>query len=181
VDLDGQLSALMQSAQQGDARAYELLLQRLSMLARAFARARVAGLESVEEVVQETLLSIHRDRHTWDPSRRFLPWFHAIAHHRLLDFVTRERRRWRMEVPADPVMDEPASDPRLVFEAVRSVRRALERLSIRQREIIRMLKLDGFSVAEISRQTGLSESNVKVTAHRGYERLRQLLGGIDGD
>lgn len=167
----------MRSAQQGDARAYETLLHRLSALARSFARARVAGLDSVEEVVQETLLSIHRDRHTWDPSRRFLPWFHAITRHRLLDFVARERRRWRIEVPADPSIEEPASDPRLVFEPVRLLRRALERLSIRQREIIRMLKLDGFSVAEISRETGLSESSVKVTAHRGYKRLRQLLAG----
>jgi RNA polymerase sigma-70 factor (ECF subfamily) len=77
-------------------------------------------------------------------------------------------------------MDEPASDPALVLEAIRSLRRALALLSIRQQEIIQMLKLDGFSVAEISRRTGLSESSVKVTAHRGYKRLRQLLEGTHG-
>ena len=39
-----------------------------------------------------------------------------------------------------------------------------------------MLKLDGLSVAEISTRTGLTASTVKVTAHRGYKRLRALIG-----
>jgi DNA-directed RNA polymerase specialized sigma24 family protein len=38
-----------------------------------------------------------------------------------------------------------------------------------------MLKVEGFSVTEISRKTGLSESSVKVTAHRGYKTLRKLV------
>jgi RNA polymerase sigma-70 factor (ECF subfamily) len=180
VDLDERLSGLMRRAQDGDGRSYEDLLLQVSALARSFARARVAGPDLVEEIVQETLFSIHRDRHTWDPSLAFLPWFHAVVRHRWLDVLARERRRHRVEVPVDPSMDEPASDPALVLEAIRSLRRALALLSIRQQEIIQMLKLDGFSVAEISRRTGLSESSVKVTAHRGYKRLRQLLEGTHG-
>jgi hypothetical protein len=33
-------------------------------------------------VVQETLLTVHQARRTWDPARPFLPWLRAIAQRR---------------------------------------------------------------------------------------------------
>ena len=55
------------------------------------------------------------------------------------------------------------------------VQRALALLSQKQREIISLLKLEGWSVAEIAAKTGLSPGAVKVTAHRGYQKIRKLI------
>src|ERR1043166_8513471 len=147
MGLDGELSALMRSAQDGDGRAYEALLSRIAALVRDFARSRLQRADFAEDVAQETLLAIHRDRHTYDPSRPFLPWMYAIARHRLLDFAARQRRREQREVAAEPDFDPPAP-PASVDTGF--VRRALALLPLRQRDIIRMLKLEGLSVAEIS-------------------------------
>jgi RNA polymerase sigma-70 factor (ECF subfamily) len=46
----------------------------------------------VEDVVQETLISVHKARHTYDPARPFAPWFYAIASHRVVDVFRRDRR-----------------------------------------------------------------------------------------
>jgi RNA polymerase sigma-70 factor (ECF subfamily) len=174
VEVDQQLSGLMCLAQDGDARAYQTLLFEVTALIRRFTRTRVRQPEWVEDIVQETLFSIHRDRHTYDPSRPFLPWMYAIARHRLLDFVEKQRRLGEKESLTDPGEEEPVwEDP--PRELIRLLRRALALLSFNQREVIRMLKLEGFSVLEISQRMGLSESSVKVTAHRGYKKLRTLM------
>jgi RNA polymerase sigma-70 factor (ECF subfamily) len=176
VELDRRLSDLMRNAQGGDGRAYEMLLREATGLVRAFARKRLRQADWLEDVTQETLLSIHRDRHTYDPERPFLPWMYAIARHRLLDFLEKQRRRARNEIVEGSGMEE-AAQATMALQGTPDgfLRRAMALLSSAQREIIRMSKVDGLSVAEISRRTGRSQSSVKVTAHRGYQRLRRLM------
>ncbi|HEY5678284.1 MAG TPA: sigma-70 family RNA polymerase sigma factor [Myxococcales bacterium] len=176
MDQDRRLSALMTKAQGGDGPAYEMLLAEVLVLVRAFARRRLRQPDALEDVTQETLLSIHRDRHTYDPLRPFLPWMYAIARHRLFDFAEKQRRRSRNEISAASGMEDGAPAQIASQDAPDGfLRRALALLSTAQREVIAMLKVDGLSVAEISRRTGRSQSSVKITAHRGYEKLRRLL------
>ena len=53
----------------------------------------------------------------------------------------------------------------------------VEALPPRQREVVRLLKLEERPVREVAGRLGMSESNVKVTAHRAYRVLRERLGG----
>ena len=173
----------MRKAQDGDRQAYQELLVSVTDLVRGYALREVRQLDAVEDVTQETLLSIHRDRHTYDPARPFLPWMYAIARHRLLDVLHKQRRRGENEVPGGEGWEEVAAADATVQRGTPAwlLRQALGLLSLRQREIIRMLKFEGLSVAEISQKTGLSQSSVKVTAHRGYNLLRKLMGPALGD
>jgi RNA polymerase sigma-70 factor (ECF subfamily) len=170
---------MMRSAQRGDRNAYEALLRELTPLVHGFVRRRVRRPEWVDDIVQETLLCIHRDRHTYDPCRQFGPWMYAIARHRLLDFAAKQRRRERNEVAdgRDGQRVGQSGGAATPEHVAGFLRQALALLSQRQREVIHMLKFEGRSVAEISKTTGLSESLVKVTAHRGYRSLRSLLAG----
>lgn len=178
LDADRQLSELMRRAQDGDRHAYDVLLNEVANLVRSYVRRQLGADHNVEDVVQETLLSIHSHRHTYDPTRPFRPWMYAIARHRLLDAVGKQQRRWRHEVLDDAgivdagALDEAPSEPAGLAAFIRY---ALAQLSQAQREVIQMLKLDGYSVTEISQRTGRSESLVKVTAHRGYKTLRKLM------
>jgi|SRR5712692_1462388 len=179
IGLDRQLSELMRRAQDGDGDAYETLLIEVLALVRKFARSHLRHEDWWEDVAQETLLSIHRDRHTYDPARPFLPWMYAITRHRLLDFVEQKRRREANEVPGEDGFEDVASKDAIVERGTPAgfLRQALALLSMKQRAIIQMLKFEGLSVAEVSQRTGLSESSVKVTAHRGYKKLRSLIVG----
>ncbi|HEU4733418.1 MAG TPA: sigma-70 family RNA polymerase sigma factor [Kofleriaceae bacterium] len=166
----------MARAQAGDRRAYATLLAEAAVLVEQFVRRRVRQADACEEIVQDTLLSIHRDRHTYDPARPFRPWMYAIARHRLLDHVEKQRRWSRSDVLTEVGL-QACDDASVHVRTWRALQQALAQLSSTQRRVIQMLKLEGRSVAEISEQTGLSVSSVKVTAHRGYKKLRALLGG----
>jgi len=65
------LSEWMQAAQGGDAAAYRNLLTTIKPKIRAIVRAKVHDDAAAEDVVQNTLLSIHRDQSF---SRAKTPW-----------------------------------------------------------------------------------------------------------
>jgi RNA polymerase sigma-70 factor (ECF subfamily) len=64
-----------------------------------------------------------------------------------------------------------------VAEARRDLGKLLEQLPDRQRLPIVHTKLEGLSVAEAARITGMSESAVKVGVHRGLKALAALIRG----
>jgi RNA polymerase sigma-70 factor (ECF subfamily) len=171
---DQELAALLALAQQGNRPAYEKFLVRACAVLRPFLARRMRPLELVEDVLQDTLLTIHRARHSHQPGRPVGPWLYAICEHRMKDFHRRRRRIERVEVPETeaqgPIVDQPAAQPRsFVLEALR-------RLPGRQRRVIELLKLHDLSVREVAARIGMSESAVKVTAFRGYQAIRKMAG-----
>jgi RNA polymerase sigma-70 factor, ECF subfamily len=57
-----------------------------------------------------------------------------------------------------------------------AVRKALESLPPRQREVVEAMKLREESVRDVAARLNVTVASVKVTAHRGYRTLRSLLG-----
>jgi RNA polymerase sigma-70 factor, ECF subfamily len=178
-----QATALMIRAQQGDAVAYAELLTLLAATARLYARNRVGEVPWLDDVAQETLLTVHSARRTYDPRRPFAPWFYSILSSRMIDVLRKERRVQAREVGAS-VLPEPVGQQGVRPDGADrvgsdQVRAALDALPARQREIVSGLKLHDESVKELSARLGMTESAVKVTAHRGYRALRRLLGSRD--
>jgi RNA polymerase sigma-70 factor, ECF subfamily len=173
-----QAAAWMQRAQAGDQLSYASLLTMLTALARRFARGRVGGVPWLDDVVQETLLAVHGARHTYDPARPFAPWFYAIASSRMIDVLRRERRVSSRQVAVDEAREPAAAAPPGRDEIdVEAVHAAVASLPPRQREVIERMKFGDESVRDVASGLGMSESAVKVTAHRGYRALKRLLGG----
>lgn len=168
---------LMRRAQEGDEAAYVELLVLLTREARRYVRGKLRSEALfVDDVVQETLVSVHRARHTWHGQRAFAPWFFAIVHSRLIDAIRRQQRRSAREVGVDVLPDRPPPAGRDSPVDIEAVRRALAALPPRQREVVEAIKLRDESTRDIAGRLGMSVPAVKVTAHRGYLALRRMLG-----
>jgi negative regulator of sigma F NrsF-like protein/sigma-70-like protein len=64
----------------GDASACHEFLKAVGVRLRSFLRRRLANLpHEVEDVVQESLLAMHNQRHTYDADQPVTAWVHAIA------------------------------------------------------------------------------------------------------
>ncbi|WP_439576538.1 RNA polymerase sigma factor [Elioraea sp.] len=171
----------MAAAQGGDRRAYDRLLREILPLLRTVARRRLRNDSDVEDAVQDTLLTIHQIRHTFDPSRPLRPWLSAIADRRALDRVRQVARRGSREEELTDLHHETlvgaATNEGEGRLQARDVRAAVSELSPKQREAIELLKLRELSVAEASARTGQSASALKVATHRAIIALRKRIVG----
>ncbi len=170
---------LMHAAQAGDRASYERLLQDIIPFVRNLARRHCPYAQELEEVVQETLLTVHRVRHTYDAARPFGPWLAAITQRRAIDLVRRRQRLVHYESGEMQVAETfavPAANQEL--EAVHSaeeVQALLEHLPARQRQALETTKLQELSLTEASKVSGQSEAALKVNVHRALKTLRALV------
>jgi len=169
---EDRLRALMAQAQAGDEAAYRALLTDLSERLRAFYRRRLKSIAvEVEDLVQETLIAIHNQRHTYDADRPLTAWCYAIARYKLIDLL---RRRGRHEALTDPLDDSNellAAQDNEAADASRDLQYLLDTLPPQQRLAVVHVKIDGRSVAETATLTGMSQSAVKVNVHRALKTL----------
>jgi RNA polymerase sigma-70 factor, ECF subfamily len=175
---ENRLRALLLQGQGGDAPAYHRFLKDLSAHLRAYFRKRLFQRpDDVEDLVQETLLAVHNQRHTYQSDQPLTAWVHAIARYKLVDLL---RARATREALTDPLDDElavfAASDTDAA-EARKDLGKLLDTLPDRQRLPIVHVKLEGLSVVEAAARTGLSESAVKIGVHRGLKALAARIKG----
>lgn len=168
------LKPLWLRAQSGDEAAYRQCLALLATRLRAYLKRRLSGLpDEVEDLVQETLLALHLQRGTYDPTLPVSAWAVAIARHKLVDLWRRRGRRDSLHDTLDDVDEQLLAAEPDDGGAQRDLEVLLRELPVAQREAIVLTKLEGLSVAEAAARTGATESAVKVQVHRGLKRLAE--------
>ena len=176
-DVEAELHALFVRGQAGDAKAYHAFLRRLGAHLRAYLARRLFGWpDEVEDLVQECLLAMHNQRHTYQPEQPLTAWVHAIARHKMIDLLRAKAGREALHDPLDDDLPVFAASQEEAGDARRDLAGLLETLPDRHRLPIVHVKLEGRSVAETAKLTGMSESAVKVGIHRGLKALAGKLG-----
>jgi RNA polymerase sigma-70 factor (ECF subfamily) len=162
----------------GQGAAYQLFLTELAAHLRAFLRKRLARLpDEVEDLVQESLLAVHNQRHTYDPGQPVSAWVQAIAKYKLVDLWRRRAAQDLLAEPLDEENDIFSSADADAAEARRDLNKLLAELPERHRLPIVCIKLEGLSVKEAAQMTGMSESAIKVGVHRGLKALAARIRG----
>lgn len=104
TDNEKRLHELLVPGLGGDTAAYHAFLKALSAHLRAYFRKRLFQRpDDVEDLVQETLLAVHNQRHTYRTDQPLTAWVHAIARYRLVDLL---RARASREALTDRLDDE---------------------------------------------------------------------------
>ena len=179
---DRRRAARMAAAQAGDRRAYEQVLAESIALIRATARRKGVAHDHLDDVVQETLVTVHRVRHTYDPSRSYDAWLTAIASRRAIDALRSRGRRDSRELHDDVALGS-HSDPDDAGTATESLQRArrlhaaIAELPPGQREAVEQLALRERSLSEVAELTGRNAGALKVNLHRALKALRERFLG----
>lgn len=175
-------SMLMAYAQAGDQEAYRRLLREIAPYVRSLVVKSQRASADIEDTVQDVLLTVHAVRHTYDPARPFGPWLVAIAKRRITDRMRRQGRTTARETPlADD--DETFAAPETNYDeraaTEHALHTAIERLPQRQRDAIRLLKLQQMSLRQAAQTTGMSVAALKVATHRAMKSLRRMFNESD--
>ncbi|WP_026606439.1 sigma-70 family RNA polymerase sigma factor [Methylocapsa acidiphila] len=164
---------LMRAAMAGDAACYQQLLRSLAPTLRAAARRGLAhaGMAETdaEDVVQEILLAVHLKRQTWEKTAPFSPWLWAIARHKIIDALRRRGRR--VDLPIEDFAESLKQDEAEPNMLVSDVNRHLDELPPGQRNVVRIVAVDGASIDEAAGRLAMTKGAVRVALHRGLAAL----------
>jgi RNA polymerase sigma-70 factor (ECF subfamily) len=172
----------MRAERRGEAVTYEHMLKEVATALRRSLAPRLVraglGAHEAEDLVQEILIGLHGKRHTWDSARPFLPWLHAIARYKLIDFTRHRRRetRRRVDLPLEDWLDIVESPADEAHRSMSEVDRRLAVLPVSQRKIVRAIAVEGASVRNVAQGFATSEGAIRMTIHRAIGRL---LGAAD--
>ena len=179
--LDARLGRLMAASQGGDKLAYAELLRACEPFVRRVARRAGAAEDRLDDVLQDTLLTLHHARQTFDPARSFCAWLSVIAQRRAIDVMRKYGRNQRREVYAPLAFEshaDPASDLTGRWEQTgrnRTLSAAIADLPEGQREAVERLGLREQSLSDAAEQTGKTAGALKVSFHRALKALRRRL------
>ena len=169
------LENLMQKSQQGDKSAYGQLFYEITPILRSFISKKINRQEDVEDIVQEILISVHKAGHTYDTDRPFKAWMFAIARYRLNDHLRNvyKKREYGQDVNFDDVSYDLPNKENVTerYENQEYLSSLLEHLPEKQQKIVVMMKIEGYTAKETAAKLNMTESAVKVSAHRAYKAL----------
>lgn len=176
---------LVASAQRGDRRAFEELVERHKQKAYHIAFGFARDREDAKDLSQDAFLKAFANLKNFDGRSSFYTWFYRILVNLCLDYKRRQKR-----APADEFDEtleqqvEPSHEPKtprapeqhvLAGQISRQVGRALEALPAKQRTVFILRNQQGLSIKEIAETMDTAEGTVKVHLHRAVMALRQSL------
>ncbi len=178
---DPEEAAAITRVQQGETAAFELLVRRYMRGAFAVAYRLLGHRQDAEDVVQEALLAALTNIQTFDTSRRFGPWLYRIVVTRGLNFRKSRARRQTESLDREEFATRDAG-PAATTEGVAlrdAIAAALAQLPERQRMVVQLFELDGFSGAEIAAMLGIPAGTVRWHLHEARRSLRGLLAQFE--
>lgn len=196
---------LVQALRDRDEAAFELVLDRYYSAMLRTAMIYVGSRARAEEVVQETWLAVLGGIHRFDSRSSLKTWIFRILINRARTCATREARVIPLSsfgqgedadgggtpYPADPLGGCPpdaepvfcgsaamARNPEdwiLSEELGEQIEAAMATLPQKQREVIVLRDVEGWSPSEVCNMLGITESNQRVLLHRARVRVRDAL------
>lgn len=140
--------------------------------------ARQVPAAEIDEIAHDAFVAVFLALPRYSPSHPFAHWLTRIALRRCCDYW-RERYRHnerRGDIAELESIRARRGDGGAALEDRELLEWALARLPINDRLVITVLHLEELTVRECAAVLELSESNVKVRAHRARARLEQILG-----
>jgi RNA polymerase sigma-70 factor, ECF subfamily len=168
---------LVERVRAGDTAAFDLLVTRHMKRAYSVAYRLLGQREDAEDLVQDAFLAALEKIDTFQAGRSFAPWFYRILVNRGLNSRKSRSLRRMDALPAEisdvsrsPLRDTERAELRERLTAV------LATLPPRQKSIVELFELEGFSSLEIAEVLGLSDGTVRWHLHQARAKLREALG-----
>lgn len=178
---DGDLRKRVRDAASGSRSALAEVLRAIHPPVVRYCRARMGadGPVSPEDVAQEVILAVANslDRYV-DRGRPFMAYVYGVASHKVADAHRAGLRD--MSLPVDDIPDAPDATPGpeesvLLHDDGNEVRRLLDELSDKARDIIILRVFEGLSAEEVAELVGSTPGAVRVAQHRALAKLRRIV------
>lgn len=171
-DFEQKLRHLYLESMMGKKASYEVFLELSSVFIRRYLvklGGTYADKQTIEDLHQEVLITLHEKKHTYQTDRPLLPWIYAITRHRYIDFYRSTRRR-PVSVSIDQDLEQRLESP--IVESEHSIDEIMGLLTSKQKEMLMLIKVEGRTYEEAAKTLSMSVPAVKVAVHRVVKALK---------
>jgi len=165
--------ALVRDAQNGSEAAFAMLVRSHMRRAYAVARAICATHEDAEDAVQDGFLHAYRALERFRPEQAFAAWLNRIVANAALDIGRRRKVRDADVLPE--TLSVPVFDPSERSELRNRLGQALGVLPDRQRSVLVLHDVEGYTHGEIGSMLGIPEGTARSDLHHARASLRERL------
>ena len=175
----GACAAMLRYAQ-GDNSAFADVYTQLAPRLHGFCVRLCAGGAEADDLLQETLLKLHRSRTAYRPDANPLHWAFAIARCAYIDRLRRRKARPEVlgDAPSALANKRSDSEPESELRAAQ-LRELVQSVLLSQPEAARtsyiLVRLEGVSVADAAAILSASSDAIKQRVHRVAQALREQL------
>jgi len=174
-------NTLMEQVRDGQVAKLAILFERHHVMLYNFFLRLTGRRGPSEDLVQEVFVRILKYRATYRSESKFTVWMYQIARNAHADCL----RKQKPEVPLgeqfeEPAGDEPPPSDRMDAEDAALLRRALDRLPVRKREILLLSRYEDMKYQEIAELLGCSIEAIKTSVHRAIRDLRKIYLELQG-
>jgi RNA polymerase sigma-70 factor, ECF subfamily len=162
-------------AKEGDMSAFHFLYVRFADDVCAYVRSIVRDPHTAEDITQIVFTKLMKAIHKYE--RRDVPfaaWIIRVARNVALDHIRASR-----QIPLAEVRTSDEGSEQVGFERALSLREALARLPVEQREVLVLRHVAGLSPGEIADRLGKTEASIHGLHHRGRTALKAELSELD--
>lgn len=181
----GDDAELVRLCQQGEAKAFELLVARHTRFSGAVAMGIVGDYHAAKDVVQESFVKVLGSIGSLSNPERFRPWLRNVVRRTALDALRRRKVAGRsgtklpgQDSDSAPLPTEDLSPDEVMAKAElrEQIREEIASLPETQREVVMLKYLEGLSYEEIAETCGLSVGTIESRLFRARATLRTTLG-----
>jgi RNA polymerase sigma-70 factor, ECF subfamily len=173
---------LVRRAQKGDKVAFETLVQRHQHRVFAVARGILKRQEDVEDIAQQVFVKAYFSLKRFDQRAAFSTWLYKITVNECWDVLRKRKARplvyeadfseeqsRQYSAPEREASKAPDTSDRMALRE--QLERMLGQLDKRDRAMLVLKEVEGFSVEEIAESMGLNANTVKVRLFRARRRI----------
>ena len=151
---------------------------------RRVLRGRIGNRHEVDDLMQEIALAVVRGSALPDEPGRVAPWLYRLAVRQAINFHRKMGRKSRAKPKADLEIESRTAEPidwLVQIEKSQSIRSAIERLPVRDREILMLKYTEKWSYNELAQHLGIKTKTVEYRLSKARQRLRSLILKNVGD
>ncbi len=184
---NSELEPIVQQAQGGDSRSFELLYNHFVNRVFGFIQQRVGNRATAEDITSEVFIKIYHNLNSYQPNGNFGAWIFTIARNAICDHWRKQVNEANMSFDDSIYVEQHNKaleeffldiDPELYPPEVtneKNLDRFLDQLKGHEQDVIRERYYYNQSVKDTAKTLNITESNVKVLTHRALKKLTTLI------
>lgn len=184
-DAGDRAMAAMDAYAHGDDDAFAAVYDAIAPRVFVYLSRQTRDQTTAADLLQQTLLQIHKHRGSYESGAPVLPWAFAIARRLFIDEFRKKKTdalsNARDMSDDDRTAAETPDEVASMHQAALRVQDVLSRLPESQRTAFELLRVEGLSHDDAARALGVTVSAVKLRAFRAYRALRAVLGDVPTD